>query len=302
MQFKQLQYLLGLKEYKSITKTAEAFYISHQAISKSIKTLENELSCELLDRSVKGVKLTPAGERVAKFAENVIKEKKTLEKELLRYRSDTERPSKPGKLRIYCIPRYVTSLFWQQIKTYQRINPAIDISIITCSTEKILNEIDFDENSIAFITVDETSLETLVEILNKRQLKYALLFKKELYTCVYNNSSLANKQYVTFDELVEYPQLAFNYPCKFVDTHFKKTIQEKYIVDNFEEQKRFLKQFDCAAMYTYEEYTEFFSDKFRLIPTIDPTIRLCFVCVFCVKLSEPVEAFIRYYHKHSMYK
>lgn len=104
---------------------------------------------------------------------------------MLRYRSDTKRSSKPGKLRIYCILRYVTSIFWQQIKTYQRINPAIDIIIITCSTEKILNEIDFDENSIAFITVDETSLETLVEILNKRQLRYAVLFKKRIiYMCL----------------------------------------------------------------------------------------------------------------------
>lgn len=76
MRLEQLQYLLSLQTTCSITQTAEQFFISHQALSKSIKALEKELSVLLLERSPKGVTLTPAGSRVCHFAKLSLKSSK----------------------------------------------------------------------------------------------------------------------------------------------------------------------------------------------------------------------------------
>ena len=55
MRFNQLKYLLYLKETGSISRTAEKMLISHQAVPKAIKSLENELSVTLLNRTAQRV-------------------------------------------------------------------------------------------------------------------------------------------------------------------------------------------------------------------------------------------------------
>lgn len=48
-------------KYKNITKAANEMHISQPGVSKSIKTLENQLNCKLFVRNKKGVTLTEEG-------------------------------------------------------------------------------------------------------------------------------------------------------------------------------------------------------------------------------------------------
>lgn len=68
MQINQLEYLVDLSKTYSITNTAKRFYITQQAVSNSIKSLELELGVQLLNRSKKGVTFTPEGNLVLKYA------------------------------------------------------------------------------------------------------------------------------------------------------------------------------------------------------------------------------------------
>lgn len=51
MRTEQLQYLMDILKTGSINKTAQHFFISQQAVSNSLKQLENELGCTLLNRT-----------------------------------------------------------------------------------------------------------------------------------------------------------------------------------------------------------------------------------------------------------
>ena len=103
MRLEQLQYLLSLQQTGSITQTAEQFFISHQAVSKSIKALEKELSVVLFERSSKGVLLTAAGERVCQFAQEVLQKQSLLQEDLAPYRVAKQKIPQ-GALTIYAIP------------------------------------------------------------------------------------------------------------------------------------------------------------------------------------------------------
>lgn len=64
MNFEQFKYLSEIHKNKSISKASEKLYMSTQALSISIKNLEDELKVPLLLRSQKGATLTPEGERI----------------------------------------------------------------------------------------------------------------------------------------------------------------------------------------------------------------------------------------------
>jgi DNA-binding transcriptional LysR family regulator len=56
----------------SIAAAAEALYLSPSAVSQQMSTLEREAGVELLERAGRGVRLTPAGERLVVYAERVL--------------------------------------------------------------------------------------------------------------------------------------------------------------------------------------------------------------------------------------
>lgn len=68
MQLTQLEYLIAVEKYGSISRAAREMYTSQSSISTSIKTLETELGVELLRRGSKGVHITPEGQYILENA------------------------------------------------------------------------------------------------------------------------------------------------------------------------------------------------------------------------------------------
>jgi molybdate transport repressor ModE-like protein len=56
----------------SIAAAAEALYLSPSAVSQQMSTLEREAGVELLERAGRGVRLTPAGERLVAHTDQVL--------------------------------------------------------------------------------------------------------------------------------------------------------------------------------------------------------------------------------------
>ncbi len=71
---RQLRAFVTLVKTGSFTKTAKQLYLSQSAISHSIKALEDDVGCLLLDRVGKKVALTLAGEQLLQHAEKVLHE------------------------------------------------------------------------------------------------------------------------------------------------------------------------------------------------------------------------------------
>ncbi len=61
MEISQLRTFLAVASAKSFMKAADDLYVSRQAISKTIRQLEEELGLELFIRNQKGAMMTPAG-------------------------------------------------------------------------------------------------------------------------------------------------------------------------------------------------------------------------------------------------
>ena len=72
MELRQLRYFITTAKYLSFTRAAAALYISQPALSHQISELEQELKVRLFQRDRRNVTLTPEGERLLEYAEQVM--------------------------------------------------------------------------------------------------------------------------------------------------------------------------------------------------------------------------------------
>ena len=78
MRMEQLSCLIDIAQTGSLTSTAKRLFVSQQAVSKSIKQLEEELGVTILNRTKTGVSFTEEGIEVVEFARKVLAEQETL--------------------------------------------------------------------------------------------------------------------------------------------------------------------------------------------------------------------------------
>ncbi len=133
MDFRQLKYLTAVAEYQSITKAAEALFISQPAMSHYIKKAEEEFGIQLFDRSTTPITLTYAGQKYMESAQRILLENDRLMKE---FRDITHHMT--GRLKVgtsrdrasYMLPRLVCP--------FRELYPGIELTVTTGSGQKLL--------------------------------------------------------------------------------------------------------------------------------------------------------------------
>lgn len=81
MNFLTLEYFVAAAEEQSIRKAAKRLYISEQALSESIKKLEEEMDVRLINRT-RPLMLTPAGEIFLIGSREILDIKQALTEEI----------------------------------------------------------------------------------------------------------------------------------------------------------------------------------------------------------------------------
>lgn len=79
MELRQLRYFLAVAEEQHFTRAAEKLFVSQPALSQQIRSLEQELGVELLDRSGRKIRTTPAGEIVRFHAQAALNQLSSMD-------------------------------------------------------------------------------------------------------------------------------------------------------------------------------------------------------------------------------
>ena len=144
--------------YGSISKAAVVNYTSQQAISRSIKKLEEQLNNKLFHRTKKGIELTEKGKELYFYVEQGYNSFLTAERSML----ETNTLDK-GKLSIGIPSHIATFYLFDAIDAFHKDYPNIEITIINKSTTKLMellksHEIDFviDSEPIKAVEKDMT--------------------------------------------------------------------------------------------------------------------------------------------------
>ena len=72
MSLRQLEYFVAVAEAGSVCRAASRVFVSQPPLTRQIRALEEELNAVLFERSVRGVTLTLAGQRLLAHARSVL--------------------------------------------------------------------------------------------------------------------------------------------------------------------------------------------------------------------------------------
>jgi DNA-binding transcriptional LysR family regulator len=85
MRIEQFEQFIALAHHQHFRKAAEVSNLSTSALTRSIQTLELDLGCDLLTRSTRSVKLTPAGEVFLQYCQQALDNHALLQQKLSKF-------------------------------------------------------------------------------------------------------------------------------------------------------------------------------------------------------------------------
>lgn len=133
MEWQQLLGFYQVAKLGSFTKAAAATFRTQSALTQQVKALEEDLGCRLLERSGRQVRLTPAGERLCRFAEETFSLYDHLKEDL------QELLGRPrGRLRLAAPFTTLFHLLPAVVKEYVRRFPHVELTILDRPQKEVI--------------------------------------------------------------------------------------------------------------------------------------------------------------------
>lgn len=176
----------------SFTKAAEELYITQPAVTKHIREIETHFKLQLFERKGTRIKLTPAGETLLNYTEELFSVYRNLEFEMNGF---TQRHS--GKLRIGASTTVAQYVLPPVLAAFHQKFTDIKVSLITNNTEQI--EQALQNKSIDLGIIEGQSKNALF--------RYTEFIKDEIVLVANANHPLAKKQLIKPEELLKIPLL-----------------------------------------------------------------------------------------------
>lgn len=180
-------------KYGSFSKAAEVLTHNQPNLTRTIKTLENELGCVLFTRSHKGVILTPEGEKLFEHISAAFEHFQAAEEELIENRS-----LKKGMVSIGATEIALRCFLLPILSRYKTRHPGVRLKISNSSTAEAVAMV---ENELIDLAIVTSPIEEAGNIVFKKLKSY-----KEIAICGEAlKDEISAKEPLDFKELLSYP-------------------------------------------------------------------------------------------------
>ena len=294
MEFKHIEYFIETANHKSISKAAEALFISQQALSRCIQNLEAELNCKLFERTVKGSVLTKDGKLIYDKFLPVVEQYRNTEEEIF-----TTLNSRPQTLSFVCVPSIFRVLDTDLLFEFEERYPNITLERKEMSGFDADNYVKEDSKHFGLIAIPE----------NRHGMRFKHLPIKTLpvMLCVHKDDPLAQQDVVNFGQLRDKNFIMFE-----SRSHYHKTIDE-YTKKHGFKPKEVFESSDINQIFNLvnkgkgifisppDESAKMLFKNIRMIPFDDDTLTYCIAFIFkdFERLSPTAKMFINYTKEHT---
>jgi DNA-binding transcriptional LysR family regulator len=142
----EFQLLSVLAQEMNMRKAAERLFVSQPALSQRLQTIEKEWGTQLFIRSQKGVSLTPAGEYVIQFVNEILNKQEKVKEMVHSFQSEIA-----GTLKIAVATIVGQNWLPQVLKKFIEKYPHVKISLITGWSSEISKYLYDDQVHIGII-------------------------------------------------------------------------------------------------------------------------------------------------------
>ena len=129
MELRQLRYFVAVAEELHFRRAATRLNVSQPPLSLQIRQLEEELGCELLQRTRRRVELTPAGEAFLRDARAILHELDTAAETARRIDA-----GQTGRLRISFVGSALLSILPLAVQRFRAVRPDVEVVLRERST------------------------------------------------------------------------------------------------------------------------------------------------------------------------
>lgn len=204
MQLNQFKFLIAVDKYGSISKAAQELYISQSTISLSLIHLEEELGYVLLNRSKRGVTLTPEGKEVLKRAQTIAEALDSL-KEIA---SDDEKII--GDVRIGGNSHFGLNIITDMILQLKPQYDGIRIHAQRKDLKEVLKDVAQNELDLAFINFNAAQVSDVHNDLKRLQLEFHEIFSDKLCVCTRADHPLQKQERCRFSDVAAYERVTMS--------------------------------------------------------------------------------------------
>jgi LysR family cyn operon transcriptional activator len=191
MELRHLRYFLSIVRIGSFTKASEELYITQPTLSHQIRQLEEQLGCELLDRSSRRVRLTNAGEIFAEYANRALKEVENGKSAIQEFQQ-----LQLGSLSFGVISSFINSLLPPVLSRFQAEYPGIQITVLELPTGELERQVREGELSFGLSYGPAAGGE---------HVQWEELFREELAMIISPRHPLAHLSSVDFGTIAQTP-------------------------------------------------------------------------------------------------
>lgn len=214
MKTEQIIYLNDIAKTHSITQTAQRFFISQQALSFSLKKLEEEFDTIFLNRTNQGVTLTREGSIFLHKAQAILDIYSDLKEDFLfQSASEHEEVLPAGKLDILGHTRVLEPLLMDIFESYSRKYPQIQLILQEEENIAIINAISQGTADLGIIFAPEPLLKNTLTP-NQYHLPdnvtIETLFSDDFIVCCNCNHPLAQNKNIDFNNFPDTATVLFD--------------------------------------------------------------------------------------------
>jgi DNA-binding transcriptional LysR family regulator len=134
MNLRQLEHVIALAEEGAFARAAQRVHLSQPALTRSIQSIEEELTAVLFDRTTREIHITPAGQIVVERARRVLFEVRSLVREV-----DLLRNEGVGSVDFGAGPYPAALIIPAALKTVACTHPNLRMNLTVDSYENLLN-------------------------------------------------------------------------------------------------------------------------------------------------------------------
>lgn len=194
MTFNQLEYFCMVCRYHSITRAADALFISQPTISVALRNLEKEFGLQLFSHGKNQISLTPDGEAFYQKAERLLAAAQQFQDEF--YERKQARP-----LLKIGIPPMLGSIFFPQLFTAFFQKYGFPVQLREYGSTRACRLVDTEELDAAVANLD---------LYNINHFYSHVMLEDQYMLCVSKDSPLAGAEKIELSQLGNMPLILFN--------------------------------------------------------------------------------------------
>lgn len=189
MRIEQLEYLLAIEKYGSLSKAAENLYMTHSALSIALNKLEKELNAEIFERTKTGLIPTDFGKKIIQSSKKIVSEIDYIKNEAT----------------------ISNNVLLNSIINFRKHNPNYNVVINEISPNDVLKMVANKKVKIGISFFEKSKEEMFKKIIEEYSLYYEPLYYDYLCAYVSKDSQLVNKKIIYEKDIKEYIPISINH-------------------------------------------------------------------------------------------